>query len=153
MAIKLTTKLITERLEDSNGKIVGEVKINVNDVKTYDDFLKMVRLLEEVQTKVKNTKVNDIPKKDAKTIEEFEEIGESIETAYNLTSFAVEKIDEIKPLLDQIFGVGTAQLVLGDGCDIEQIIPLIKWATPHFEKARGAKVDKHIGNGGSAVMR
>lgn len=138
-SIKITTgekHIVIER----DGVSVGEIRFNPTDVLFAERFY---HAMNETQSKVTQygSKIEALPRDDKGLPVDM---GEGLKLLH-------ETCDEIKVMIDSVFGPGTSQLVFGDTLNLDMFPQFFDGFAPFFKSARAEKIQPYLvkpnGNG------
>ncbi len=151
MAIVAKSKNIKEEIVDEKGNHLGSISYNPDDIKAYK---KLTDILDFINTMSKNTKhLNQLGELSDKeiTLDNFSNYEELFNGVRDELHTIDDLIEETKSSIDEIFGEGTSYIFMGNGSDLELLMPLIDNVLPNFKSKREEKVDKYLDNGASAL--
>ncbi len=145
MAIIVKSKKIKENIEDENGNILGVISYNPEDTTTYTRLTDIMNEILEMNEEMKSLEnIKNIPKEAVQDIDKFEQHRASFNDFSKSLHTIENKIQNIKKSIDDIFGEGTANIIMENSNDIELLTPLIEEVLPKFKNARENKIDKYI---------
>ncbi len=151
MAIVAKSKNIKEEIVDENGNYLGSISYNPEDIKAYK---KLTDILDFINTMSKNTKhlnqLGNISNEEI-TLDNFSKYEELFNGVRDELHTIDDLIGETKKGIDEIFGEGTSYIFMGDGSDLELLMPLIDNVMPNFKSKREEKVNKYLDDGVSTL--
>lgn len=151
MAITVKDKNIKENLVDENGNILGSISYNPEDIKA---FRKLSDILNFINEMSKNTKylnqLGVLPKENI-SLDDFYKYEELFSGVRNELHTIGDLIEETKTSIDEIFGEGTSYILMGNGEDLELLMPLLDEVMPKFKSKREEKVNQYLDNDESVL--
>ncbi len=155
MEIVIKSKKIKDNLVDEKGNVLGTISYNPEDTGAYTKLLEvvdMVSKITEVGEEIEKTNIEEIPENKELTIEELKKYSENLKELHSNFKDCDELIEKIKGNIDDIFGKGTANIVMENTNDLTLLTPFIEAVTPSFSQARNKKVSKYISSANSDVL-
>lgn len=134
-------RIIRHDITNEEGKKIGEIAYNPNDIKSLDKFWGVYDTLNTGSQRQKELETEldalgtDIMDEDLETTEDFEKAGKVISKSREVFTEAMGTIEEVKAGLDEVFGAGTCDLFMRGYSDTEMLTPLFNAVMPDFEKA------------------
>lgn len=154
--IKITSrKLTTLDIVDENDKKIGKVSFNPKDIKTYNAFMKIYDCVSTLLKKHEEIgEVEEIPEGKLGGMAEYQAASEGLAKIADFTNEAVTQFEKVYAQIDEIFGVGTSELISHGSYDVEVLFEFLDGITPYFKSAQGERVKKYLGDkkAGSDVM-
>lgn len=137
MTDKLQINTGVKRLEiERDGEAVGVLEFNPNDTLFAEKFYAMTEKFQEKQRK------NQEQAKELESDKGVDENGVPLNVQANL-DFQKDLCNFCYEQIDAVFGSGTSEMVFGDALNIESVFQFFEGITPHFQRARNAKVAKY----------
>ncbi len=145
MAIIVQNKNIEENIEDKDGNILGKISYNPDDVKAYRALVDIVSMIDDLSKNTKNLKKLEVLG-DAKINEliDFEKYSSLFKECQKDFHDIDDGVEVIKKHIDEIFGEGTSKIMMGDGCDVSLLMPLLDEVMPKFKEKRESKVSEYL---------
>lgn len=151
MAITVKNKNIKENLVDEEGNILGSISYNPEDIRA---FRKLSDILDFINKMSKNTnylnQLGKIPDKEI-SLDDFSEYEELFNGVHNELHTIDDLIEETKTSVDEIFGEGTSYILMGNGGDLDLLMPLLDEVMPKFKSEREEKVNQYLDNNESVL--
>lgn len=145
MGIKRVNNLVRNDILDENDNKIGEAIFDPTDIFTYNKFFNLVDSLCDIEKlKKRSSKIKNIPSNELKSFEDFEKVKDIFNDLRNVTEEYIVRVDKLSEDINSIFGDGVSELLLNGGKNIENLIPLIDWATPYFKKVKSQKQSKYL---------
>lgn len=147
MAIIVKSKKIKENIVDENGNVLGIISYNPEDTTTYTRLTDIMNELLKIGDEMKQlNNIKKIPEGILNNIEELNEYRNNFNEMNKSLHNCDERIENIKKSIDDIFGLGTSQIIMENSNDIDMLMPLIENVLPKFKQARNGKVNKYLQN-------
>lgn len=151
MAIIVKNKYIKENIEDENGNILGSISYNPEDIKAFRKLSDIVDLINKISKNSNNLSKLETIKDKTILLEDFDKYSELFDGVRNDLQTIDDTIEVIKTNIDEIFGKGTSSIFMGDGCDLDLLMPLIDDVMPKFQSKREKQVNKYLDNNESVL--
>lgn len=152
MAIIAKNKNITENIEDEKGNILGSISYNPEDIKSYRILVDIINLIDDMSKNAKNiNKLEIISDAKIDSVEDFEKYSSLFKECQSDFHSIDNGIELIKTNIDEIFGQGTSQILMGDGHDVELLMPLLNEVMPKFKEKRENKLDSYLNDGSQVI--
>lgn len=151
MAIVVKNKNIKEEIVDEKGNHLGDISYNPDDIKAYK---KLTDILDFINTMSKNTEhLNQLGELSDKeiTLDNFSNYEELFNGVHEELHTIDDLIGETKKGIDEIFGEGTSYIFMGDGSDLDSLMPLLDDVMPKFKNKREEQVNKYLDGGALAL--
>lgn len=151
MAIVVKNKNIKEEIVDEKGNHLGVISYNPDDIKAYK---KLTDILDFINTMSKNTEhLNQLGELSDKeiTLDNFSNYEELFNGVREELHTIDDLIEETKKGIDEIFGEGTSYIFMGDGSDLDLLMPLLDDVMPKFKNKREEQVNKYLDGGALAL--
>ncbi len=146
MAIEIKSKWLKQDVVDETGKVITTIKFNPDDIKTYTRFSNIVQNLYKAKDMINKNKseIKDLPTNRDLNLEELDEYRTTFEKINETLTYQEERLKEIFDDFDYVFGEGTCDAIMQGTYDISQIMPIIEYATPYFNKSRKTSINRYL---------
>lgn len=152
MAIVAKSKNIEENIEDENGNLLGTISYDPEDIKSYRILMDIVNLISDMSKNAKNlNKLKLIGDSKISNPEDFEKYDELFKECQKDFHSIDDGIEVIKNSIDDIFGEGTSSIMMGNGHNVELLMPLLDEVMPKFKGAREKKLNSYLDNGNQVM--
>lgn len=152
MALKVKNNFIKEDIEDTEGNKIGEIKFNPKDSRIMSKLAIILKDLETALRKINNIKIEDVPKGDLETIEDFEKFSDICNNWKDATDIENGVIEKIINDLSEVFDSETILCFTQGTNDLESLMPLIEFVLPYIKEYKTEKVSKYIPSKNNDVM-
>lgn len=151
MAIVVKSKNIKENIVDEKGNILGSISYNPEDIKAFRKLSDIIDLINKISKNSKNLSNLESIKDEVISLEDFDKYSELFDGVRNDLHTIDDTIEVIKTNIDEIFGKGTSNIFMGEGHDLDLLMPLIEDVMPKFQSKREEQVDKYLDNDESVL--
>ncbi len=152
MAIVAKNKNIVENIEDEKGNILGKISYNPDDITAYRALIDIVNMIDDISKSANNlNKLEVLGNAKIDSLMDFEKYSNFFKDCQKDFHDIEDGIKVIKERIDEIFGEGTSQILMGNGCDVNLLMPLLDAVMPKFKEARESKINNYLDDG-SQVM-
>lgn len=144
MAIVVKNKNIKEEIVDEKGNILGYISYNPEDVKSFRKLSDIIDLINNISENSKNLNKLEMIQDEDVSLENFDKYKDLFEDVRSDLHTIDDTIEVIKENIDNIFGKGTSNIFMGDGHDLDLLMPLLDDVMPKFKNQRKEQVNKYL---------
>lgn len=157
-SLKVSSSIVSIDILNENEEKIGAIVFDPKDARIIKKLTDIIRKLTELANNVKTLKLpddfDDMMRKSADSIEDFEKVEDGLETLckgydieYEMNSYIIEN-------LSSIFGQNTVEIFTGGTLNVERILPLMEAVMPYVNEVREERLSSYLNKKeNSSVMR